>query len=68
MKIIGLVLMIILWFNFTSTTAKVDIFYSTSLYNTDTLIADAYIQMFLGFSSAIGTSIGLRIMGEKIVL
>ncbi len=64
MKIIGLVLTIILWFNFSSTTVKVDIYYNLLYWqNTDTLIADAFIQMFLGFSAAIGTSIGLRIMG-----
>ncbi len=55
--------MIILWFNFASSTAKVDVYYTISLYNTSTLIADGFIQMFLGFSSAIGTTIGLRIMG-----
>ena len=73
MKVIGLVLCIILWFNFSSTTAKVDEYYLgssnyNSISNTTTLIASAFIQMFLGFSSAIGTTIGLRILGEKIVL
>jgi hypothetical protein len=67
MKIIGLVLCIILWFNFSATTTSVDAYYLgttySSIYNTSTLVADAFIQMFLGFSSAIGTTIGLRILG-----
>lgn len=72
MKIIGLVLCIILWFNFSATTVAVDVNYLVntyySVYNSDALVADAFIHMFLGFSSAIGTTVGLRILGEKIIL
>jgi hypothetical protein len=72
MKIIGLVLCIILWFNFSSKTASVDAYYLgtrfTTVYDTAALATMAFIHMFLGFSSAIGTTIGLRILGEKIVL
>lgn len=79
MKIIGLVLIIILWSNFSAKTALVDVYYlgyryfTISDYNAYTdsgasLATDAFIHMFLGFSSAIGTTIGLRILGEKIVL
>jgi hypothetical protein len=74
MKIIGLVLCIILWFNFSAKTALVDAyylgarFYTIYDYNASTaytasLATDAFIHMFLGFSSAIGTTIGLRILG-----
>lgn len=79
MKIIGLVLCIILWPNFNATTALVDVYYlgvryftisdyDASSTNGASLATDAFIHMFLGFSSAIGTTIGLRILGEKIVL
>ncbi len=77
MKLIGLVLCIILWFNFSAKTALVDVYYLGSRfytiydYNASTttvtyeasLATDAFIHMFLGFSSAIGTTIGLRILG-----
>jgi hypothetical protein len=66
MKIIGLILCIILWFNFSAKTAAVDVYYLASRYYqiSDTnLSTNAFIHMFLGFCSAIGTTIGLRIMG-----
>jgi hypothetical protein len=79
MKLIGLVLCIILWSSFSAKTALVDVYYLAFRfltiydYNANSnygasLATDAFIHMFLGFSSAIGTTIGLRILGEKIVL
>lgn len=79
MKIIGLVLCIILWSNFSAKTALVDVYYlgaryytisdyNANILNGASLATNAFIHMFLGFSSAIGTTIGLRILGEKIVL
>jgi hypothetical protein len=72
LKLIGLVVAIILWPNFSYTTATVDEAYLitsyASLLSTAALSAEAFLHTFLGFCSAIGTTIGLRILGEKIVL
>jgi hypothetical protein len=41
---------------------------SSSITIAGLLAAEGFIHTFLAFCSAIGTTIGLRIMGEKIIL
>ena len=65
---IGLVVCIFLWPNFTYTTAIVDTYYLTDLKSTAYLSEEGFMHMILGFSGAICTTLGLRIFGEKIVL
>jgi hypothetical protein len=72
LKFIGLVALILLWPNFAYTTALVDEYYLITsigaLQSTAYLSAEAFLQMIIGFCAAIGTTIGLRIYGEKVVL
>ena len=67
LKTIGLVGGIILWPSFCASTAAIDVYY-LGLNSTDYLREMAFLHMFLGFSAAIGTTFGLRILGEKVVL
>ena len=71
MKMIGLVVCIILWPSFTYTTALVDAYYLPqygNIYSTAYLATEGFLHMILGFCAAIGTTLGLRILGEKVVL
>jgi hypothetical protein len=72
LKFIGLVTLIMLWPNFSYTTALVDEYYLVtsinSLSSTASLSAEAFLQMIIGFCAAIGTTLGLRILGEKIIV
>ena len=62
LKIIGVVLLIILWPTFCASTTAVDYYY-LGLLSTDYIAEEAFLHMFLGFSSSIGITFGLRIMG-----
>ena len=72
LRLLGLVVMVILWGSFSSATAAVDEYYLITSFgrvsSTALLTSEAFIHMHLGFMAAIGTTIGLRVMGEKIVL
>jgi len=70
MKMIGLVVCVFLWPNFTYTTAIIDTYYltdpdlkSTALKSTAYLSEEGFMHMILGFSGAICTTFGLRILG-----
>lgn len=65
MKMIGLVVCIFLWPNFTYTTAIIDTYYLTGpdLKSTAYLSEEGFMHMILGFSGAICTTFGLRILG-----
>lgn len=62
LKLIGLVVLIVLWPTFNSATAFID---KTALFSTTDpkLAEEAYIQTFLALLACIVTSLGLRIYG-----